>query len=84
MTAESVLHAEVYVYDTVNKTYDTANNWCVTNATNALMLVCTLGKQIALSSQINFKLWLVAYGITTVDTVIGNPITTSASVPVSI
>jgi len=75
LTAESVLHAEVYVYDTVNKTYDTANNWCVTNATNATMLVCTLGKQIALSSQINFKLWLVANNVT-IDTFIGTPIIT--------
>jgi len=39
------------------------------------MLVCTLGKQIALSSQINFKLWLVANNVT-IDTFIGTPIIT--------
>jgi len=75
LTAETVLNAEITVYDTTNKTYDTANNWCVTNATNTLMLVCTIPQIIMNPSQINFKLWLVANNVT-IDTFIGTPIIT--------
>jgi len=44
LTAETAVHAEVYVFDGVNSntTYDTANSWCITNASQITMLVCTL------------------------------------------
>lgn len=47
LTSEIKLNAQVYVNDTVNGniTYDTTQ-WCITNGTNSLMLVCTTRKAI--------------------------------------
>lgn len=49
----------------------------MTNMSSILMLVCTLNKAIVNPSIIYYKLWLVANGVTIVDTIIDTPVTIS-------
>jgi hypothetical protein len=79
LTSEVALNAQVFIWDATNGnlTYDTTN-WCITNASQITMLVCTTRKAIVNPSIVNFKVWLVAYGIT-VDTIIGATVSVSTS-----
>jgi hypothetical protein len=76
-----VLNAQVFINDgsNGNVTYSTATGPCMTNTSNSLMLFCAINKLIVNPSTINYKLWIVAYGVTTVDTIIGNTISISTS-----
>lgn len=74
------MFAEVSISNTNgNLTYDTVHNWCITNTSQATMIVCTLNKSILNPSTIYFKVWIVAYGTTIVDTIIGTPVSVTTS-----
>lgn len=83
MTSEITVFVNVSINNTNgNLTYDTANNWCITNASQITMIVCTLNYSIQNPSNIYYSIWIEADGVSIVDTIYGAVNVTTANVAI--